>query len=329
MNNIKRIIQASNTKPHEKYNILTFPTHERYETQLSKTGHDFYALNITNTKQWNKTQTPIPHNYHILPENEICEYLNYDFILVQSRYGQFQFANKINQSLRIPIIVLDHTLPSDAQIDKNSLNILKNMVGNYNIFISEYSKNAWDINGNSIVIRHGIDSEFFKPINEPKQKYVLTVANEFVKRNHCLHYDLWCEITDGIKTKIVGENPGLSYSANTLDDLVKEYNTCQVYFNTSTTPIPMSLLEAMACGCAIVTVSASMMPEIITNGVNGFITNDKLEMKNYINKIMQDDELRNSLGNNARKTILEKFSETQFISEWNKIFNKAYEVSIS
>lgn len=329
MNNLKRIIQLANSDLHDTYNILTFPTHERYETQLSKTGHNFFAITLPNSKRWNEDQTPIPKNYYILPENQICEYLNYDFILIQSRYWQYQFASRINQNLQLPIIVLDHTLPSDAKIDNNTLNILRNMVGNYNVFISEYSKNAWSINGDSTIIRHGIDSELFKPTNEPRQKHVLTVANEFVKRNHCLHYDLWTEITDDMQTKIVGDNPGLSSSAKSLDDLVKEYNSCQVYFNTSTTPIPMSLLEAMACGCAIVTVSASMMPEIIKNGVNGFITNDKAEMKDYINRIMNDDELRNSLGNNARQTILEQFSETKFISEWNKIFKSAYEVSIS
>jgi glycosyltransferase involved in cell wall biosynthesis len=329
MNNIKRIIQTANTNPREKYNILTFPTHERYETQLSKTGHNFYALNIANTKKWNENQTPIPPNYHTLPQNQICEYLNYDFILVQSRYWQFQFAHRINQNLQLPIIVLDHTLPADAKIDTNSLNVLRTMVGDINVFISDYSKNAWAIDGNTIVIKHGIDTESFKPLEIKRDKCVLTVANEFVKRNHCLHYDLWCEITSAMNTKIVGDNPGLSESAKTLDDLVSAYNSCQVYFNTSTTPIPMSLLEAMSCGCAVVTVSASMMPEIIKNGVNGFITNDKDEMKKYINEIMNDDELRNSLGNNARQTILEQFSESKFTSEWNKVFNKAYEVSIS
>ena len=39
---LKKIIQQCNSSPREKYNILTFPTHERYETQLCKTGHNFF-----------------------------------------------------------------------------------------------------------------------------------------------------------------------------------------------------------------------------------------------------------------------------------------------
>jgi len=32
--------------PAEKLNILTFATHERYEENLCKTGHNFYSLAI-------------------------------------------------------------------------------------------------------------------------------------------------------------------------------------------------------------------------------------------------------------------------------------------
>jgi len=326
MSKVKRIIDLANREVDNKiYNILTFPTHERYETQLAKTGHNFYALNIKDAKKWNEGQTPIPINYHMLPENKICEFLNYDFILVQSRYWQYEIASNINRSLQLPMIVLDHTLP--PELSENQLEVLRSMYGNVNVFISEFSQNSWNINANSLVIHHGIDSNLFSPKNIKKNKYVLTVANDFIKRNYCLHYDLWCELTDGLDSRVVGETEGLSKSASSIDELVEEYNKCQVYFNTSTTPIPMSLLEAMSCGCAVVTVNASMMPEIIKNGVNGFITNDKDELKKYLVEILNNDDLRETLGNNARKTILEKFSEQAFIDKWNSVFDNIYEVS--
>jgi glycosyltransferase involved in cell wall biosynthesis len=325
MSKVKRIIDIANREKNSVYNILTFPTHERYETQLCKTGHNFYALNIKDGKKWNESQTPIPHNYYILPENQACEYINYDFILVQSRYWQYEVASQLNRNLQIPMIVLDHTLP--PEISENKLKSLKGMVGNINVFISEFSQNSWKIHDNATVIHHGIDSDMFTPKSIAREKYILTVANDFIKRNYCLHYDLWCELTDGLPNKVVGETEGLSKSASSLSELVDEYNKCQVYFNTSTTPIPMSLLEAMACGCAVVTVDASMMPEIIENGVNGFITNDKDELKKHLTELLNNDDLRETLGNNARKTILEKFSEQAFLNKWNSVFDNIYEVS--
>jgi glycosyltransferase involved in cell wall biosynthesis len=178
-----------------------------------------------------------------------------------------------------------------------------------------------------MVIHHGIDSKLFAPRKLNKENHILTVANDFINRNYCLHYDLWLDTTADLPNRIVGETEGLSKSASSLDELVEEYNKCQVYFNTSTTPIPMSLLEAMSCGCAVVTVEASMMPEIIENGVNGFISNDKDQLKKYLIEILNDNNLRETLGNNARKTILDKFSEQAFLNKWNSVFDNIYEVS--
>lgn len=326
MNKTRRIIQLSNKDHGKPYNILTFPTHERYESQLCKTGHNFYSMSIKNAKRWNIDQTAIPSNYYILPENQLCEYLNYDFILVQSRYWQYEIASKLNNMLQLPIIVLEHSLPQDTSSE--NVQILRNMVGNMNVFISEFSQKSWGIEDASMVIHHGIDSNTFSPIEDTRREnHVLTVANDFIRRNYCLHYDLWQEITSNIPNKVIGDTPGLSKSAASTEELVQEYNKCAVYFNTSTTPIPMSLLEAMSCGCAIVTVDASMMSNIIVNGVNGFITNDKTQMIQYINALRSNEDLRNKIGNNARKTIQDIFSESKFLDQWNWVFDNIYEVS--
>ena len=55
----------------DRYTILTFPTHERYETQLCKTGHDFYAFTSTDQKKWDTAYAELPDNYYLLPENSI------------------------------------------------------------------------------------------------------------------------------------------------------------------------------------------------------------------------------------------------------------------
>tara|TARA_R110000823_G_scaffold204643_5_gene335648 strand:+ start:175 stop:390 length:216 start_codon:yes stop_codon:yes gene_type:complete len=67
-----------------------------------------------------------------------------------------------------------------------------------------------------------------------------------------------------------------------------------------------------------------MIPEIIKNGVNGFISNDEEELKSYINDFINDEELRKEMGRAARETILNNFSEESFINNWNKTFDLAY-----
>jgi glycosyltransferase involved in cell wall biosynthesis len=182
------------------------------------------------------------------------------------------------------------------------------------------------MNGN--VIHHGIDSNTFKPTDIAKNDTILTVANDFVNRDYCLNYNGWKRITSGLNTKLVGDTEGLSKAAESVDELVKEYNSCGVYLNTSTlSPIPTSLLEAMSCGCAVVSTATCMIPEIIQNGYNGYISNNESELRHYTKLILEDESLRKELGNNARKTIIEKFSEQNFVNQWNTLFDKIYEES--
>jgi glycosyltransferase involved in cell wall biosynthesis len=323
------IINKCNKIKPEKYNILTFPTHERYETQLSKTGHNFYSFHLKDSKKWNSQQVVVPTNYHILPEGDLCSYINYDFILSQSKFWQYQVAKQIQQSLKIPIISLEHTLPTPQTLSIANIEAMKNMVGDINVFISEYSANQWGITNNLEIIHHGIDTNQFTDLKIDREDYVLTVANDFVNRDYCLNYKGWSRVTKNIKTKLVGDTKGLSEPAESTEALVLEYNKCAVYFNSSTlSPIPTSLLEAMSCGCAVVSTANCMIPEIIQNGVNGFISNDETELRSKIEYLLYNKEAREQIGKAARQTILEKFPETSFINKWNTIFDTAYRISL-
>ncbi len=46
----------------------------------------------------------------------------------------------------------------------------------------------------------------------------------------------------------------------------------------------------------------------------------KEEIKITKEDLIKDEKLAQTLGENARKTILAKFNEDRFILEWNKIF---------
>jgi glycosyltransferase involved in cell wall biosynthesis len=326
----RKIIDKCNHMNKEKYNILTFPTHERYETQLAKTGHNFYSFHVENLKKWNTEQVDIPQNYYVMPEGDFCSYIEYDFILAQSKFWQYQAAKQIQNVIKVPIICLEHTLPTPQTISPENLHHMRNMVGDINVFISEHSAKEWAVNShNNIIIHHGLNTAEFLDLNLEREDYVLTVANDFVNRDYCLNYSGWKRVTDGIKIKLVGDTKGLSVAASSTQELVLEYNKCGVYFNSSTlSPIPTSLLEAMSCGCAVVSTATCMIPEIIENGVNGFISNDENELREKIQYLLSNKEARAIMGKNARNTILEKFPEEQFLNKWNEVFKLAYRMSI-
>jgi glycosyltransferase involved in cell wall biosynthesis len=278
-------------------------------------------------KKWNVEQTPYPENYFTLPKGDICGFIDYDFILVQSKFWQFQVAQQINKYLNLPIICLEHTWPLHGTHPEEKINMLRSMIGNVNVFISETSAKAWNIPVDYQVINHGVDVSIFKPLDIEKENHILSVANDFVERDYCLNFSGWQRVTKDIPTKLIGNNEGLSKAVSSTEEIVSEYNKCSVFFNSSTmSPIPMSLLEAMACGCAVVSTATCMIPEIIQNGVNGFISNDENELRAHIEYLMHNPEIAKSIGQYARETILERFSENNFVENWNKLFNEFYEV---
>lgn len=307
----------------ERLNILTFPTHERYETGLCQTGHNFYAWRGQNIKDWNENYAPCPDNYSLLKHQSIPIDLEFDLILSQNKFGQFPIAVKLAKDFHLPLVTLEHTLPMPNW--GNQLIEFQKMKGDIDIFISDYSRQQWGWNNTARIIHHGIDTELFSPSDNIDQKlHVLSVVNDFVNRDYCCGYTLWSNVTAGLPTKLLGDTPGLSQPAKSTTDLVNAYRSARVFLNTSLiSPVPTVMLEAMSCGCAIVSTSNCMIPEVITNGVNGFICDNVDDMRRCISKLLEDEKLSRELGVAARQTIVEKFNLNNFVKNWSDVFREA------
>ena len=663
---IGSITRAATRKPGEPLNILTCPTHERYESGLTKTGHNFYAFRTGQVKDWNRTYAPLPENYTLLNPsrggNQLPPDVDFDLVLSQNKFGQFQILSQIARQLHLPLVSIEHTLPV-PQWTKSQRESLKQMRGELNLFISGYSIEQWGwdpLDPSVRVIHHGIDTDTFSPndmicdrkphllsvvndwvnrdwcqpagqklftpngfvnvedvyvgmqvltddgknhivtkvferdyhgdmvsikigpkyeyrftpqhairvwrgsqwcyveasrvcvgdklrfpvhsqtdfsfrgneeawligmivgdgsisqngcvsvsfhgdkqqvservanamklfglnpnisqrpqrrganagvveatsnlfgewlkcnigskwskrlpdfiinsskeirlsalqglweadgsfkngeghqpracfstispalasqvhsllhsfgvrcstsrhkrttnkssgqivpiyrvvangidnvercrklisdgvINEPYQYVVESVSLEsewsgkvyncevsedhsyvvypgFVSHN-CCGFSLWQNVSKGLPVEVVGATPGLSQPAKSVPDLVMKYRSAQVFLNTSLiSPVPTSLLEAMSCGCAVVSTSTCMIPEIIQNGVNGFISNDPAELTMYCKVLLENAELRKKLGEQARQTILNRFSMSKFVATWDKYLREA------
>tara|TARA_Y100000296_G_C5163718_1_gene253339 strand:+ start:1061 stop:2080 length:1020 start_codon:yes stop_codon:yes gene_type:complete len=330
---VSTITRASVRRIGDPLNILTFPTHERYETLLCTTGHNFYSYRADGIKDWNQSYASIPDNYQLLDkdlkESQIPLYLDFDLILSQNKFGQYQIAHQFSKALHVPLINLEHTLPVPSW-SIETLQSTHNMRGHVNVFISEYSigKWQWVDNNDTTVVHHGVDCELFKPdMSVEKDDRILSVVNDWINRDWCCGFNIWQRVANKLPTFVVGDTPGLSEPAKNTEELVKNYQTSRIFLNTSTiSPVPTALLEAMACGCAVVSTATCMIPEIITNGINGFVSNDEKELEQYLIDLLNDEELAQKMGNEARKTIEERFSQQQFVTNWDNIFQTASQI---
>ena len=256
---ITNIMRRNTRRADEPLNILTFPTHERYETNLCKTGHNFYAWQMPGvTKPWVEDYAPVPSNYTILnPHREnrqLPPHIDIDLVLSQHKFGQFQTAVQLAPQIGCPLLSLEHTLPR-REWGQDQLVPLAQMKGDTNVFISEHSRKTWGWGEDeALVVHHGIDTEQFAPgviAASDRDKVALSVVNDWPNRDWCCGFRLWQSITkhpnNDIPIRVFGSSPGFSKPA---DDLPGEYRRARVFLNTSLiSPIPTALLEAMASAC--------------------------------------------------------------------------------
>lgn len=80
--------------------------------------------------------------------------------------------------------------------------------------------------------------------------------------------------------------------------------------------MPKTLLEAMACGCAVIGTNVDGIREIIRDDVNGILCDTGSDsIRNAVAKIMQDKSLRERLGKKARSYVEENCSLVNVVKE--------------
>lgn len=85
---------------------------------------------------------------------------------------------------------------------------------------------------------------------------------------------------------------------------------------------PISLLEAMESGCAVVVSEVGGIPQIVTNQVNGVFIKpkDTESLVEGMKKVLADESFRKRLGENARETILERYDIRRGMEQLMEIY---------
>jgi glycosyltransferase involved in cell wall biosynthesis len=99
------------------------------------------------------------------------------------------------------------------------------------------------------------------------------------------------------------------------------HRLCDVFVLTSVGEgLSMSLQEAMATGCVPVAVDGFGCPEIITDGVNGYLFTPR-DVEGLTEKALQAaSNLR--LGRKARETIVRRFSPDEGVRRYLDLYRE-------
>jgi glycosyltransferase involved in cell wall biosynthesis len=110
------------------------------------------------------------------------------------------------------------------------------------------------------------------------------------------------------------------------NDLVYAYLSADIFvFPSLRKGLPLSVLEAMACGLPVVGFDVPGMNDVIVNGENGLLVpaRDPKALANAVLALLNDEDLRRELGQKARKLVVEKYNWDTVISKIEKIYYEA------
>ncbi len=319
------LLRAVNRSKDMKFNILCSNKNEVFQTMLARTGHNFFFLQSPNEKAWNTKTRSLPSNCILLKGKGVKEQLKqeiqFDFILCQDRQTQFPYLNDVARQISCPIIMAENSF-TPSNINPSAVEALTNQPYNLRIFHSELLANSWSCEPDedtTEIIPYGIDTDFFQGWSGGDGK-VLSIVNNYRQRNQTKGFEIWTEVTKGLSTNLVGDNKGMSSVANNVYDLLSQYQNASVFLNTSTwSSCPKTVLEAMSVGCPVVTTATTILPDIIENGVNGYVSYENEELRALVMELLSDPDKARELGKNARKTIIDKFGLDNFATRWNNV----------
>lgn len=325
-NPVASITRAATRRPGERLNVLTFATHERWQSGLTNCNANFYMFDA-GIKAWNHAFAPLPAN-HFLLDGKLGDYqvpaeLSLDVVLAQS-VVHMPIATTLSKRLHLPLVRMEHTLTHPSW-PKAYIENLRNLPCHILVTCSDYNRKDWGFPDTALVIHHGIDTDFWTPDDSvPRKAHAISVVNDFINRDYACGYNIWKDVVKNIPYQIVGETPGLSKAAAGPEELRQFYRQSLVYLNTTLiSSAPVSPLEAMACGCAVVSTDTTTMPVVIEHGVNGFLGHTPEELAETCQMLLADPDLCRRIGQNARKTVVERFSVPRFVEEWDDLLNKA------
>jgi glycosyltransferase involved in cell wall biosynthesis len=88
--------------------------------------------------------------------------------------------------------------------------------------------------------------------------------------------------------------------------------------------LPVSLLEAMAAGCAVVATSVGGIPDVVEDGFNGLLVpvGDSRALEGALAKLLADSELAREMGRAARATIANRFTAERTVAQVEDLYSE-------
>jgi len=193
-------------------------------------------------------------------------------------------------------------------------------------------QHALRLTKNVTLIDNFIDTRIFEMFEQKEKGFIATCGRISPQKNPQLFNTialalpnlsfLW--IGDGpLREKLTAPNVSVT-GLLSHKEAIEQVKQCSVYLQTSLWEgMPVSILEAMAASKVCVATNVVGNRDLINDGETGFLreAENPGEFVDILNRLIKDDELRRSIGKNAKKYITEYHSLDQAVVKYEKLYS--------
>lgn len=312
--------------------VLTFNFHEPYLCLMAKTRLPLFVGSYDApplARAWQTKFRPIPPNVTILPERQWRDELKRGEFQVVIAQNEMNAADVVDAPCAKLVVChnrrnfLELAMTPENRTAYAALLTRLSHVFTF-VFISEMKRASYRLEGE--VILPGIDADEYGGYRG-EVAAALIVGNAMRARNSMFDVDLQDRILAAAPNRIVGEDPQRPEARPTRDfaDLLELYcsHRCLLHITREgfEDGYNLAMLEAMAVGMPIVSWANSTSP--LTDGYDGFVSNQEDELRERVVQLLGDRQLANEMGKCARETVREAFPIQRFAERWTEVIQRA------
>lgn len=192
-------------------------------------------------------------------------------------------------------------------------------------------------------IPNGVDIQWFQPASPPSSRppLLICVARLVQDKDHITLLRAFAIVLrqhPEARLRIVGEGPeeqrlrqwAAVHAAGSRVEFVSagvdmrgHYAAARLFVLTSVREgQPNVLLEAMACGMPVVATAVGGVPQLITQGENGFLSpsGDAVALATYCCRLLDDGALCDAMGQAGRQRAVQEFSFAAMVRTHEEVF---------
>lgn len=306
--------------------VLTWHVHGNYLYYLTQTPHEFWLVTRPGNPPGHAGRTgvlPWGPNVHevdaaMVPQRE------FDVVLYQHRehWERDRWTVLSEAQRRLPTVYLEHDPPQvNPFSERHWVTELSTLI----VHVTHFNRLMWDCdNVPTRVIEHGVlVPDGVRYTGELERGVV--VVNNLATRGRRLGADIYAAAAQRVPLDLVGMNAqdagGLGEIGNL--DLAAFTARYRFFFNPIRwTSLGLAIIEAMTIGMPIVGLATTELPTVIVDGESGYLATDVDALVERMRALLGDPKEARRLGENARRTALERFGIERFARDWDSLLRE-------